>query len=348
MGTNGKIFVSGASGFIGTRLIQALIDRGHEIRALVRRPNPPPPPGYDRSNAAPLQHEQVELVHGDITDRDSLRRAIEGCSRVFHLAAYAKNWARHNKAFFDMNVQGTRNVLDAARELAVKKIVLTSTIMTLGATPKGVIGDEEMPRPYDYFLTDYEETKAQAEKEALTAGQDGLPVVVVNPTRVFGPGHLTEGNALSLLIDDYDRGMLPVLLNCGVNVGNYVLVDDVVQGHLLAMEKGRAGQRYIIGGENVSLKELFNIVDQVSGKRHFQIHLWWLSPLAFAYMLKKRADWFNVHPQITPGWIRTFIRDAAFSCEKAKRELGYRPTPLVDGIRLTYEWLLRLRKEGLR
>ncbi len=340
-----KIFVTGATGFIGSRLVQALSDRGHAVRALSRRPDPEPPPGFEGPDGGPLAHELVELVRGDITDRDSLRRGMEGCSHVFHLAAYAKNWARDPKTYFDVNVQGVRNVFDAAEEHGVRRVVWTSTFMTFGPTPPGVVGNEDMPRTTDRYLTEYEKTKSVAEREAMRRADEGLPVVIVNPTRVYGPGHLTEGNALSTLIDDYDRGKVPVLLNRGVNVGNYVLVDDVVAGHILAMEKGRLGQRYILGGENVSLKEFFRTIDRVSGRRHFQLPLLKATPLLFAYLQQKRAEWFGVYPQITPGWVRTFLLDWAYSSDKATAELGFRPTPLDEGIGITYRWIERLREE---
>ena len=198
--------------------------------------------------------------------------------------------------------------------------------------------------PSAYF-TEYEATKVAAEREVLALAAEGFPVVIVNPTRVYGPGHLTEGNALSRLIDDYDCGRVPVLLNRGVNVGNYVLVDDVVAGHLLAMERGRPGERYILGGENVSLKEFFRTIDRVSGKRHLQLPILGFSPLAFAWFQQKRAEWFGVYPRITPGWVKTFLVNWAYSSEKAERELGYVRTPLEQGIRVTYDWLLRTRKE---
>ena len=338
-----RIFVTGATGFIGTRLVQALIDRGHPIRALSRRPNPQPPPGFDVRNN-PFEHELVELVRGDITDADSLVAGMEGCSHVFHLAAYAKNWAPDRQTYFEMNVQAVRNVFDAARRHDVGRVVWTSTMLTFGPTPPGVVGDEEMPRITDRYYTEYEETKTIAEKEALKAAREGFPVVIVNPGRVFGPGQLTEGNSVATLIDDYDRGKVPVLLNRGVNVGNYVLVDDVVEGHIRAMEKGRIGQRYLLCGENVSLKEFFRAIDRVSGRRHFQVPLLKFAPLVFAHLQKKRAEWFHVYPQITPGWVKTFLVDWAYSSEKAKRELGYEFTPLEDGIRATYEWLQRLRE----
>jgi farnesol dehydrogenase len=292
-----------------------------------------------------LAHERVELVQGDVTDRDLLRAAMEGCSHVFHLAAYAKNWARDPKRYFEVNVQGTRNVLDMAERYGARRLVCTSSIATLGSTPPGQLGDEETTPAADRYPTEYAATKATAEKEAVQRAAAGLPVVIVNPTRVFGPGHLTEANSLTQLIDQYDRGRMPFLPNRGVNVGNYAFVEDVVRGHLAAMEKGRVAERYILGGENVTLKQFFRIIDQVSGKRHFQIPLLRFSPMLFAYVQQKRAEWFNVYPRITPGWVRTYFADAAFSCEKAERELDYRPTPLVEGIRITYEWLQRVRKE---
>jgi len=337
------IFVTGATGFIGTRLVQALVQRGEGVRALSRRERLEPPPGTD--GPSPLEHELVELARGDITDRDSLVRGMGGCRRVFHLAAYAKVWARDPGTYASINIEGMRNVFAAARQHDLERVVLTSTVRTLGPRPRGVVGDEEMPRATERYLTEYEETKTIAEAEALQKAADGFPVVIVNPTRVYGPGHMTEGNSVARLIDDYDRGRVPILPNRGVNVGNYVMVDDVVEGHLLAMEKGRVGERYILGGENASLKEFFRTIDRVSGKRHFQLPLLRMAPLIFAWCQKKRAEWFGVYPSITPGWVRTFFVDWAYRSDKAIRELGYAPMSLEEGIRITYEWLQRLRKE---
>lgn len=343
--TVGKVFVTGATGFIGTRLVQALTERGRAVRALVRRANPQPPPGFDWADGGPLQHKQVELVRGDITDRQSLAEGMEGCTHVFHLAAYAKNWARDPQVYFEMNVGAMRQVFGVARQLGVRRVVWTSTQLTLGPSRPGQPANEDSPRITDSYFTEYERTKAIAEQEALRYAQNGLPVVIVNPARVYGPGHLTEGNSLSLLIDQYDRGKLPILLNRGINVANYVLVDDVAEGHILAMEKGRVGQRYILGGENASLKQFFRLIDELSGKRHFQIPIFRPGALLFAWLQKKRAEWFHVYPQITPGWVRTFLADWACSSQKAQVELGYQPTPLAEGLRVTYEWLKRVRKE---
>lgn len=330
------IFVTGATGFIGTKLVNALVAQGHTVHALSRA----------TSNRDGLTHERIHLVRGDLLDRDSLRKGMEGCSRVFHLAAYAKNWSRDASVFFKQNVEGMKNVLDAAHGAGVERVVFTSTIVVFGPRPAGVVGDESMPRITPRYLTEYEESKSVAEREALRYVKDGHAIVVVNPARVYGPGKLTEGNSVSLMIDMYDRGKVPVLLNGGVNVGNYVLVDDLVRGHILAMERGKVGERYILGGENASLKHIFELVDEVSGKKHIQFNLPPTVAMLYGSFEKKKAEWLRMYPQITPGWVETFLQDWAYSCAKAERELGYTITPLKEGIRMTYEWLMSLRNKS--
>lgn len=333
------VFVTGATGFIGSRLIASLVAQGYRVRALSRRERPAPPPGWDASKVPPLEHPLVELVRGDILDRESLERGMTGCRAVFHLAAYAHNWAKDPATYTRYNIDGMRNVFDAAQANKVERVVWTSSFVTFGPTPPGVVGDEEMSRTTPGYFTEYEESKTIAEQQALRMATDGFPLVIVNPTRVYGPGYLTEGNALARLIDEYDRGRVPVLFNRGVNVGNYVFVDDVVAGHELAMRHGRVGQRYILGGENVTLLEFFRTIDRASGKHHFQLPMRTFPPLVFAMLQKKRAEWFGIYPTITPGWIRTFAMDWAYSHDKAARELGYRPKSLDEGIRITYQWL---------
>ena len=226
-----NVFVTGSTGFIGTKLVDELVRKGHTVHALSR----------STSNRSGLDHERIKIVEGDIMDRPSLERGMKGCTQVYHLAAYAKNWAPDKKIFYEMNVDGMRNVFEAAKSTGIQRVVFTSTIVSFGPTKPGVVGDEAMPRITQHYYTEYEETKAIAEREALKYAAEGFPVVIVNPTRVYGPGKLTEGNSVSLMIDQYDRGKVPVLLNKGMNVGNYVFVDDLVRGQILAMEKGKVG-----------------------------------------------------------------------------------------------------------
>ena len=328
------VFVTGATGFIGTKLVNELVNRDHTVHALTRA----------ASNQQNLSHDRIKLVQGDLLNKNSLRRGMEGCTQVYHLAAYAKNWARDQKVFFEHNVNGMKNVFDAAKENGVQRVVFTSTIVTFGPTRPGDTGSENMPRITSRYYTEYEESKTVAERGALNEAAKGFPVVIVNPTRVYGPGKMTEGNSVSLMIDMYDRGKVPVLLNGGRNVGNYVFVDDLVRGHILAMEKGKIGERYILGGENASLKKIFQLVDEVSGKKHLQISLHPKIAMLYGHEERLKAEFFGLYPQITPGWVDTFLQDWAYSCAKAERELGYTITPLKEGIRITYEWLLQKRK----
>jgi farnesol dehydrogenase len=329
------IFVTGGTGFIGTKLVNALVAKGHTVRCLSR----------STSNREGLTHERISFVPGSVFDNDSLRKGMEGCTQVYHLAAFVKNWAQDPQEFFRQNVNGMQNVFDAAKAANIQRIVFTSTIVTMGPSRPGEVRDESMPRITPRYYTEYEESKAVAEGMALEQAKAGLPVVIVNPTRVYGPGKMTEGNSVSIMIDMYDRWKLPVLLNGGRDVGNYVFVDDLVRGFILAMERGRIGERYILGGENASLKRFFELVKEVTGRPRPQFSLPPRIAYAFSWIEKKKADWLGIYPQITPGWVETFLMDWAYHCAKAERELGYQITPLKEGIRMTWEWLLEQRKK---
>lgn len=346
MDTSGKVFVTGGSGFIGARLVESLTDGGYSVRALTRRPTEPLP-GFDDSKCSPLDHPNVEQVKGDVTDIESLRRGVDGCRYIFHLAGYAKNWARNPQTYDDINVGGLKNMLDVARDAAVERIVWTSTVVTFGPTEPDEVGDETRRRDPATCLTEYEASKYRAEIEAARhIDEYDTPLVIVNPTRVYGRGHLTEGNSLGRLINDYDRGRMPFLPNRGINIGNYGLVDDMVAGMIAAMQRGRIGEKYILGGENVTLRDFFEIIDSLRGRPRMKIPLPSDKiPLAFSWMLKKSADWFHIYPVITPGWIRTFCTNWNYSVAKAENELGYHPTPLRTGLEETYNWILRVRSE---
>jgi nucleoside-diphosphate-sugar epimerase len=341
-----NIFVTGAGGFIGARLVWELVQRGHTVHALTRNGKLDPPPGFLPSERPEFPHPNIRLVAGHINDPESIRRGMEGCSQVYHLAGYAKNWAPDANRYLDVNVRGLMHVGQIARELEIDRLVWTSTMLTFGPTLRGQIGDESMSRNDPNAFTQYEASKLQAERLAGEFIDKGLPLVIVNPGRVFGPGHLSEGNSVSLLLDMYDRGRFPFLLGGGRNIGNWVLVDDVVRGLILAMERGRAGEKYLLGGENVSLEQFFRLVDEVSGKRHFQISVRRPVAIAYAWLLKQRAQWLGIYPQITPDWVRLFLADWAYTSAKAQRELGYTITPLKEAVQKTYNWLQRVRSLG--
>jgi nucleoside-diphosphate-sugar epimerase len=222
------IFVTGSTGFIGTKLVNELVRQGHTVHALTRA----------ASNRDGLNHERIQLVQGDIMDRDSLLAGMQGCTHVFHLAAYAKNWAKDKSVFNNHNVLGMRTVFDAARHAGIQRVVWTSTIVTFGPTAPGVVGDETMPRITPKYYTEYEETKAIAEQEALTMAAEGFPVVMVNPTRVYGPGKLTEGNSVSLMIDQYDRGLVPFFSTAASTLGIMLLSTISSAGIFLRWKKG--------------------------------------------------------------------------------------------------------------
>ena len=335
------VFVTGTTGFIGSKLVEILLERGFCVRGLCRPRTFSNPPGREAVLEKLVNHPNFQCVDGDITDPESLRQGMLGCDFVFHLAAYAKNWSPDPAIYTHLNVDAMRSVFQIAKELQVRKIVWTSTIVTFGPTKRGEIRDESSsPRLRDTYFTVYEKTKTIAEQEALHWAKKGLPLVIVNPTRVYGPSLFSEGNAVVQLILDYVKGKAPFLPNRGINVGNYAFVDDVALGHLLALEKGRVGERYILGGENASLREFLKLVDEVSGKRHCKLPLLKIGPLLFSWFQEKRAKWFGIHPRITPGWVRTFLVDWAYSCEKAKQELGYAPISLREGLQKTWNWLL--------
>ena len=335
MGGLRKVFVTGGTGFIGTKLVNELIRKGHTVHVL-RRP---------QSNIDGLEGERIHLFAGNLGDLDSIREGMKGCQQVYHLAAYAKNWARDSTIYYRSNVEGFCDVCKVAKSFGVERMVFTSTFVTCGPVASGVVGNERRYCPPVECCTDYQASKTMGEKQACEYAARGFPVVIVNPTRVYGPGKLTEGNSVTRMIDLYDRGRFPFLLNHGVNVGNYAFVEDVVQGLILAMEKGRIGERYILGGENVSQKRFFELIDETGGRRHTQFNVPPWAALIYSRCEEEMAKRIHRYPLITAGWVKTFLQDWTYSSLKAEKELGYKITPLRKGIRITLEWLRHLREK---
>ncbi|HEY6951803.1 MAG TPA: NAD-dependent epimerase/dehydratase family protein [Bacteroidota bacterium] len=319
--------VTGGLGFVGRRIVEALLAEGESVNVL-SLPTPGFPSAISRSYATFL---------GDIRDPVVVRKAMAGCKYVYHLAAYARNWARDPGTFFEVNVQGTDVVLRAALETGVEKVVYTSSNLALGPS-NGSEVNEAHPRTTD-FLTEYERSKFIAENLVRSYVRKGLDVVIVNPTRIYGPGPLDESNSVTKMILWYLQGKWRFILGNGDATGNYVFVDDIVQGHIRARKYGKPGENYILGGQNASFNEFFSTLAGIGGRTFRLFHLPAGLALLFSQIERARARTFRHYPLITPGWTRTFLANWENSCKKAEQELGYSPKSLKAGMEDTVKWL---------
>jgi NAD+-dependent farnesol dehydrogenase len=323
-----KYFITGSTGFIGKELTKKLLKQGEHVHILVR----------DRKKAEELNHPGVTIFKGDITDYSAVEEAMQGCSHVFHLAALAKPFSKDVTAFDSINIDGTRNVLEAALKYGISKIVFTSTAGTFDTTSEFDDATEGSPKPETYF-TDYARTKRVAEKICDEYIGKGINIVTVYPTRVFGPGLLSESNSISKILNLYQKGKWRVIPGNGKTYGNYVYIDDVINGHLLAMQKGKTGEGYILGGENLTFDEFFSTIKRVSGKEYALFHipyplLWMGSAIMVLF-----ARLFNRQPLISPGWVKRYLQHRRLSSSKSIKDLDYRITPFETGLSLTLKWL---------
>ncbi|TNE56623.1 MAG: NAD-dependent epimerase/dehydratase family protein [Bacteroidetes bacterium] len=326
-----KVFVSGATGYIGEVLSTKIAELGLQVQVLVRNP----------AKSHRLQHPNISVVGGTLADQDQLLSAMEGCSEAYHVAALAGVWDPDPAAFRKVNVEGTLQVLHAAHRQGVRRVVLTSTAGVMGPTPDGQ-PVRENTNPVPILTTAYEASKLEAEEKARAFGQEtGLEVVIVNPSRVYGPGQWSESNAVTKMIRGYASGTWRLIPGDGSSIGNYVFVEDVVHGHLLAMEKGRPGKRYILGGENSSFNAFFDRMAKLTGRRHRMIRLPLPVMMGFAQTQQLLADTFGRRPLITPPFVRKYMRDWPLSSQQAETELGYSPVSLEEGMQRTLEWLQR-------
>lgn len=332
IGEEMKVFVSGATGYIGIQLVKRLVRDGLEVHALYR----------SIEKTVPLTLPGVSLFKGDILEPGSLDAAMKGCTQAYHTAAFASVWTPDPGLVYRLNVDGALHVVRAARKAGIGRIVVTSTAGVLGpSTGKPV--SESSPYPESFF-TSYEQSKHQLEQHLMNVDPNDIEVIIVNPTRVYGPGLLTESNGVTKMIRSYLNNKWRYVPGNGHQSGNYVYVEDVVTGHMLAMEKGIAGQRYVLGGENLSYRELFELVRSVSGKRKglTGIPLWIM--LLVASLMKETARITGRAPLIVPELVRKFHHHWVVSSEKAIRELGYAPTPAAEAVRITVDWIRTLDK----
>jgi nucleoside-diphosphate-sugar epimerase len=322
-----RVFVTGSTGFIGSRLVGKLAAENHLIHALYRSEKKIPP-GLPSN---------IKLFKGDLTDKESLERAIKGCDAVIHTAAFAGVWHRDEGEIYRLNVDSTKTILDIAVSAGVKMCLVTSSAAVFGPSENKCLS-ENSPEPAGYF-TSYERSKALMEKEVRKLVQSGQDIILVNPTRLYGPGPLNDANSVTRLVKMYCEGKWHILPGDGESIGNYVYVDDVVNGHLLALEKGRAGERYILGGENISYKDFFLLIDKLTGNHHRLIKLPLSFMLGVADIMIIFAKITGIPPMITPGLVRKYNHHWKLSSEKARSELGYNPLSLAEGLSATLKWL---------
>jgi nucleoside-diphosphate-sugar epimerase len=331
-----KVFITGGSGFIGLRLTEKLILEKNEVKLLTRNPL-----------SVNFKGEQnISIVKGDLSDKEMLASVMQGCEIVFHLAAYVKPWSKDPEIASDVNIKGTENVLEAAMESGVRRVVITSTAGIMGFSSDGKPVDESTYTDLKYY-TQYERTKREAEKIAVQFSKKGLEVVIVNPTRVYGPGKLTKSNSVTRLIRLYMNGFWRFVPGDGKSIGNYVFIDDVVEGHLLAALKGKSGERYILGGSNLSFTELFSTIAISTGKKRKLFNL----PYGFLKGLIAILTFFSgitgIPPILTNDWFDKYMKNSVLSSDKAIKELGYRITPPEAGVSKTVEWL-KSKADGKR
>jgi len=316
--------VTGATGFVGSAVARALLRGGHRVRVLVR-------PNSDRRNLAGLS---VEIAEGSMEDPPSLVRAVAGCRYVYHVAADYRIWVPDPAPMFRANVVGTRDLLMAALEAGAERVVYTSSVATLGLVSGGS-ANEKTPSRGEDMIGPYKRSKFEAEEVARElAVARGLPVVIVNPSTPVGPGDI-KPTPTGRLILEAARGQMPAFVDTGLNI---VHVDDVATGHLAAAEKGRVGERYILGGENLSLAEILAEVSQVVGRRapRLRIPHSVLLPIAFGAECAARIT--GREPFVTLDGVRMSRKKMYFTSDKASRELGYAPQPARQAIADAVAW----------
>lgn len=319
-----KALVTGATGFVGAAVVRALIRTGVEVRVLARRDS-------DFSNLQPFK---IDGAYGDLRDKDSLCKALTGCRQLYHVAAHYALWARNPAIFYDVNVTGTKNLMEAARDAGTERIVYCSTIGAIGLPPGGGLGTEETPVSLDQMAGHYKRSKYLAEQEVLTLAKQGLPVVIVNPSAPVGEGDV-KPTPTGQMIVEFMKGRMPAYIETGMNI---VDVDDVAAGHLLAMQKGRIGERYILGTKNLMLRDIFEILSRLTGIPMPSVKLprELILPLAYLNLAFSRVT--GIPPRIPLEGVKMAKYKMHYDCGKAIRELGIPQTPPEVALEKAVRW----------
>jgi dihydroflavonol-4-reductase len=316
--------VTGATGFIGANVVRTLVESGATVRTLVR-------PSSDTRNLSGLP---VDVVYGDLRDTSSLRTALQGCHTLYHVAASYSLWTPHPEEMYAINVEGTSHLFQIALELGVAKVVYTSSVATIGLPADGSPGDETILLAPSEAIGHYKRSKILAEQRALALCQQGLPLVVVNPSTPIGPWDI-KPTPTGKIVLDFLRRKMPAYLDTGLNL---IDVRDVAYGHLRAAQYGKIGERYILGCRNMSLRDILQMLAAVSGLPAPRLRIPYSVALATGYVSEWLAHWTHKPPMVPLVGVRMARRPMYFTAQKAVRELGLTQSPLEEAMRQAVQW----------
>ncbi|SFW17343.1 hopanoid-associated sugar epimerase [Nitrosovibrio sp. Nv17] len=320
-----RSLVTGANGFVGSAVARCLLGAGHEVRCLVR-------PGSDRRNLHALP---VEISEGDLRSVPSLKRAVAGCDNLFHVAADYRLWVPNPETMYDINVRGTEALIRTAAEAGMARMVYTSSVATLGACRDGTCVDEETPSSLECMTGHYKRSKFLAERAVQRMTDElGLPLVIVNPSTPIGPRDVKPTPTGRIVVDTL-RGRMPAYVDTGLNIAH---ADDIAHGHLLAYAHGQPGERYILGGENMTLLQILQAIDALQGKRTRRLGIPISLMLPAAWCMEKMALVTRAEPRATLDSVHMARKKMYYSSEKAMRVLGYRYRPAVEALADAMAW----------
>lgn len=320
-----KVLVTGATGFVGSHVARFLAGQGAELRLLVR----------PTSLTANLEGIAAERVTGDLREAESLRKAMAGCEAVFHVAADYRLWTREPHEMYRSNVEGTRNIIQLAQQSGVRRVIYTSSVATMGFTSNGHLANEDSPVGLGDMIGHYKRSKFQAEQIALEAGRSGVDVVVVNPTTPVGERDI-KPTPTGRIIVDFLKRKFPAYVDTGLNL---VDVAEVARGHVAALEKGQRGERYILGGENLTLKQILDKLAAITGLASPRVKLPYAVALATGVVdTAVTGLLLRREPRVTVDAVRMGRKKMFVSSAKAERELGWKIVPVEDALRRAVEW----------
>lgn len=316
--------VTGATGFVGSAVARRLLAEGHAVRVLAR-------PGSDRRNLAGLE---VEVAEGNLTDAASLQRACAGCEALFHVAADYRTWAPRPQELYEANVEGSRALMRAALQAGVRRAVYTSSVAVLGIPKGGAPGDENTPVTVDDMIGHYKRSKYLAEEAVREFVGQGLQLVIVNPSTPIGPRDL-KPTPTGRIVVDAASGRMPAYVDTGLNIAH---VDDVAEGHWLAYTRGVAGERYVLGGTDMTLRQILETIADIVGRKPPKVRLPHAAVLPVAYIAEGLARLTGKPPVATVEEVRMSKKLMFFSSAKAQRELGYRIRPARQALEDAVSW----------